>query len=272
MLVIFTDLDGTLLDSGTYSFEPARVALLAVARSGTPLVFCTSKTQPETEDWRKKTGNGHPFVVENGAAVFIPDGYFRAPIDFDRRTDGYGVIELGRPYSELRSFLVGAGGRLNALIRGFGDMTTEEIAERCAFSKTEAAAAARRGYDEPFVMGGGGEALGRLEEEAAAAGLKVVRGGRFFHLLGAGTGKGEALRILCELYTGEYGPVETAALGDSRNDGDMLAAADRAFLVRKKDGTHEDMDVPGLVLVNGKGPTGWAEAVIPMLSGKHSAD
>ncbi len=263
MLIVFTDLDGTLLDPGTYSFEPARAALMALERSGIPLVFCTSKTRAETEVWRERTGNKHPFIVENGSAVFVPEGYFRMSVDTGFRSGGFAVIELGRPYLELRSYLSGTG----LPIRGFGDMDVGEISRVCGFSMEEAEAASDRGYDEPFIMTGGEKALAGLVRDAAAAGFKIVRGGRFLHLMGAGAGKGRAVGIVRDLYEREYGTVETAALGDSLNDMDMLAAADRAFLIRKGDGTYETMDIPGLARTPGAGPAGWAEAVTALLVG-----
>jgi hypothetical protein len=67
-LVVFTDLDGTLLDHATYSFGPARPALDALAAAGVPVVLCTSKTRagPSTGD---RPSRHAPFVVENGGAV-----------------------------------------------------------------------------------------------------------------------------------------------------------------------------------------------------------
>ena len=99
-LVVFTDLDGTLLDHGTYSFEPARPGLEALLEAGIPLVFCTSKTRLETERWRRALANVHPFIVENGGAVYVPEGYFGSGVRFDRRDGGYDVLEFGRPYAD----------------------------------------------------------------------------------------------------------------------------------------------------------------------------
>jgi len=264
-MIIFSDLDGTLLDHENYSFEAARPALEAVARSGWPLVFCTSKTRAETEAWREKTGNVHPFIVENGAAVFIPVGYFRVTFDFDREDGQYAIIELGTRYAALRRFLVEARTRIDPAIRGFGDMTVDEIAGLCGFSRAEAEMAARREYDEPFVMAGGEEALGNLEREALLSGLKVIRGGRFYHLIG-GSDKGKAVRLLRRLFETERGRVEAVALGDSRNDIDMLAAVDRAVLVQKWNGTYEDnINIPGVIYAPGAGPEGWNRAVMALL-------
>src|SRR4030042_1984828 len=101
----FTALAGALLDHATCAFEPARPALEALAAAGIPLILCTSKTRAETERWRRALGNAHPFIVENGGAVFIPEGYFAFDAGFDRREGGYGILELGRPYAELRRAL-----------------------------------------------------------------------------------------------------------------------------------------------------------------------
>ena len=73
--VIFTDLDGTLLDEN-YSYEKAVPALKLVKKKNIPVIICTSKTGKETEEYRKKIGNEDPFIVEGGAAIVIPKEYF----------------------------------------------------------------------------------------------------------------------------------------------------------------------------------------------------
>ncbi|MBP1733392.1 MAG: mannosyl-3-phosphoglycerate phosphatase, partial [Deltaproteobacteria bacterium] len=68
-IVIFTDLDGTLLDSMTYSFEPARPALRKLKDLGIPLIICSSKTRLEIERYRQEFGSLYPFVAENGGGI-----------------------------------------------------------------------------------------------------------------------------------------------------------------------------------------------------------
>ncbi|MBI5025340.1 MAG: HAD-IIB family hydrolase [Nitrospirae bacterium] len=76
-LIIFTDLDGTLLDYHTYSFEKAGPAIELLKKKDIPLVICSSKTRAEIEYYRKKLGNHHPFISENGGGIFIPKDYFK---------------------------------------------------------------------------------------------------------------------------------------------------------------------------------------------------
>ena len=74
--VIFTDLDGTLLDRQTYSWEQAASAINWVKERRIPLVFCSSKTRVEQEVIQAELNIAEPFIVENGSAIFFPEGYF----------------------------------------------------------------------------------------------------------------------------------------------------------------------------------------------------
>ena len=75
-LIIFSDLDATLLDHYTYSFIPAEEALKLASVKGIDIIFTTSKTRVEIDIYRKKLGNKNPFIAENGGALFIPERSF----------------------------------------------------------------------------------------------------------------------------------------------------------------------------------------------------
>ena len=70
--VIYTDLDGTLLDHHTYSFEEALETVHALRDRGIPIVPCTSKTRAETAELMHAAGLFGPMIVENGAAIWVP--------------------------------------------------------------------------------------------------------------------------------------------------------------------------------------------------------
>ena len=73
--VVFSDLDGTLLDEN-YSFEVAQPVIARLKALNVPIVLCSSKTRLEIEYFRTKMGINDPFISENGAAIFVPSGYF----------------------------------------------------------------------------------------------------------------------------------------------------------------------------------------------------
>ncbi len=74
--LIFTDMDGTLLDHHTYSFEAAKPTLTSLAERNIPVIPTTSKTFVELLELRETIGLTGPFIVENGAAAYIPHGFF----------------------------------------------------------------------------------------------------------------------------------------------------------------------------------------------------
>ena len=152
-LIIVTDLDGTLLDSKSYSFEDARPALEQIRKSDIPLVLCSSKTRAELEVWRDRLKNRHPFVAENGGGIFIPEGYFPFPVDGEKR-GGYRVVSFGMSYAGIREHFVRLRDELRIPVTGFGDMTPAGIAALTGLSLDEAVLAKQREYGEPFVFPG----------------------------------------------------------------------------------------------------------------------
>ena len=266
--VIFSDLDGTLLHPRTYSWEKARPALDAVHRKGVPLVLVTSKTRAEAEIWRERLDNRHPFIVENGGGIFIPQGYFPFPVGGDLR-DGYHVITLGMPYDAVRKRFTELRERLGARVRGFGDMTAEEVADLTGLSRADAQLAQRRDFGEPFIF------QGRTDERFLQAiegmGMRWTRG-RLYHLMGDHH-KGRAVTMLCRFFERRFGAVTTIGVGDGLNDLPFLLVVDRPVLVRKLSGAHEtQMDIPGLFRTRSVGPAGWNEALSELLAGDDSPE
>jgi mannosyl-3-phosphoglycerate phosphatase len=266
-VVVFTDLDGTLLDHFTYSFDAAVPALRLLKEKAVPLVICSSKTRKEIEYYREKLHNHHPFVSENGGGIFIPRGYFAFEVlcpGFSVSDENdYKVIRLGAAYPDLRRAMEEL--RTEGFpVKGFGDMAVAEVAELTRMSLEEAAAAKERDFDEPFIIEGEHAETPRLVDAIRARGFTHTRG-RFHHLMG-GSDKGKAVSILSELYRKKLGDISTIALGDSPNDLPMLEKADFPVLIEKPGGGWDPLiDAPNLIRADGVGPEGWNRAVLKLL-------
>lgn len=259
--VVFTDLDETLLERATYSFDKARIALFLLREKNIPLVICSSKTRAEIERYRKALMNSHPFISENGGGIFVPSGYFRDMCGYEATAEnGYLVLTMGTVYAGLRDAIHGL--REEGFdVRGFGDMSTEEVSEVTGLSEEEAALARQRQFDEAFVFRGD---VAALRKAAGRRGLRLAEG-RLLHLTG-GNDKGRAVEILKSLYTANYGKSVFIALGDSPADIPMLEKADYPVLVMKEDGAYEPrVKVPNLIRAAGIGPEGWNSAVIELI-------
>lgn len=260
--LIFTDVDGTLLDPVSYSFREALPALDVIQQRGIPLILCSSKTRAELETYRHSLNNHHPFISENGGGIFIPLGYFSIPVAA-RLSDGYQVITLGMPYAEIKYRFARIRKRLPVPVRGFADMSAEEVARLTGLSPAVASLAKQREFDEAFVFEG--EPVERFLRAIESEGMHWTRG-RLFHVMGDHD-KGRAVSILKSLYERQYGPVVSIGLGDAMNDVPMLQSVDRPVLVMRMDGSFDSrMSFSEMQKTQRPGPPGWSDAVLQLLA------
>jgi mannosyl-3-phosphoglycerate phosphatase len=264
MDVVFTDLDGTLLEHSTYSFAEAEPALDLLRRLHIRLVICTSKTRSEVEFWRKLLGNEHPFIVENGGALVLPVGYFSHDVPGAIRRDGYLMLQLGTPYAELVEALRSASEESGCRVLGFSQMSVAEVSEHCQMSLPQAALAKVREFDEPFLL---------VEQEKARdlfaaielRGKRWTRGGRFYHILGDND-KAAAVRLLLSQYQAAERSVHSVGLGDGLNDAPFLNVVDVPILIRTPWLERLQALVPRGKPTDLPGPRGWSQAILDLYS------
>lgn len=246
-IIVFTDLDGTLLDHASYSHAPARPALERLRRAGIPLVLASSKTADEMIPLRAELGfEGVPMICENGAGIV-----------WDRPPEGDG-------YARLRAALDALPDALRRRFEGFGDMDPARISKVTGLPEEAARRAARRLFSEPGLWHGSAEDEARFVDAAKAAGLAAQRGGRFL-TLGPGAVKADRMAEIA----GRYGHPVTIALGDAPNDAGMLAAADHGFLLANPHAPPVP-ELPGeregrIRRLSEPGPEGWNLAVNDIL-------
>ncbi len=252
--IIYTDLDGTLLDHDNYSYDAVEHTLEKLKSKDIPVVICTSKTRAEIESFRKKIGNNHPFISENGGGIFIPKNYFDFKFDYDKTENDYYVIALGPKYDKLVDTINKVKETFE--IKSFIDMTPEEIADDANLDIESAKLAKKREFDIPFKVKNV-ESEEKIERIIRENNLKYTKGGRYYHLVGDNN-KGKAVEILTDLYKKKYEDVFTIGIGDSRNDFSMLDSVDRGYLVMKKNEEYvsKDYNPAGEI-----GPKGWKRVV-----------
>jgi len=254
-IVIFTDLDGTLLDDN-YSFEDAELGLELLKKYSIPLIFCSAKTKAEQEVIRKEMGINDPFIVENGSAIYIPKGHFRK--SYGKDAGDYEVVILGIESREI----IGEIKRLREKykIRNYYFMSVEEVSEVTGLDLEDARRAKMREFGETIVKADE-VALEELKKK-----FEVVPGGRFIQVYGKGADKGEAVRILTEMYREEYGNVVTVGIGNAQNDLPMLKAVENPAIVKNSDGSWANLDIKNLYRAERIGPAGWVDVVKKYIS------
>ena len=260
-LVVFTDLDGTLLDHHDYSWTAAEPALERLRDLQIPLVLNSSKTRSEISALRHELENHHPFVVENGSAVYTPKGYFEASDPGTETLEEFEVEFLAPPRSEILRILHSIRRRHGFRFRGFSDFSLQEIQQNTGLGFDAARAAAQRDGTEPLLWQDENRSPADLAKALEGKGLRLVAGGRFWHAMGP-VDKGNATRFLLDRFKAAHPSLQSMALGDSANDIDMLCSVDYPVVIPRLKGSPLD---PGplshLVRAPSPGPAGWRWAV-----------
>lgn len=243
--VVFTDLDGTLLDFRTYRPSPPAVALLRdLAELRILVIPVSSKTAAEVRPLMAEVGLVGPAVAEGGPVIVSEKG--------SEQVTGPCRADLVAVLHQLKDRGWG--------IRGMSEMSVEEVMELTGLGWGAALRAMTRSASEPFVMAGDSS---RFEEEdiaeaAAALGASLTRGGRFRHLLGRGMDKGAGVRAVLPLIYAVEG-VKTAAIGDAWNDLPMLEEVELGFLLGNA--VEPEAVPPGVTRLERTGPQGFVDAV-----------
>jgi len=255
-VIVFTDLDGTLLDHTSYDYAPAHPTLDRLLRQDIPLVLASSKTAAEMVPLRRDLQFEHcPAICENGAGVVAA----RAAPDSN-----------SQEYVKLREALDTVPGDLRACFEGFGDMSLARISEVTGLSPDNARLAAQRAFSEPGIWTGSDDAQDQFLSHLRAHGITARRGGRFLTLSFGGTKADQMHRICAELVR-----TTTIALGDAPNDFEMLNAADYAIVLPNAHGhpvrvTKNDMSK--VIHADQPGPTGWHASLGAVLTNLGVAD
>jgi mannosyl-3-phosphoglycerate phosphatase family protein len=262
-LVIYTDLDGSLLDHDSYSHTPADVLLAELETHGIPVILASSKTYAEQVSLRKELGNQHPFMVENGAAVYMPVDYFAIQPPGTIRQNGYWVKRFSLPRAHWLEILAAVAAEFGGDFTRFTDMDTLRIASLTGLSIDAAARAARREFGEPVHWTGSDQARAMFIQALQQKGAHVLQGGRFLHVSGD-CDKGSAMQWLQSQFGRQFdGNIPPSlAVGDSQNDAAMLEAADYALVIHSPSAAAPSLSRSGRILHSRiPGPAGWDEGV-----------
>jgi len=258
--IVFSDLDGTLLDHETYLFDAARPALNALKARDIPLILASSKTRAEMKCLAPQLGAAG-LIFENGGDVIWPEG-LGAAVD--------GSVQ-SPDYASIRAMLDSLPGELRKMVQGFGDMSNEEVASVTGLPPDAARLARQREHSEPFVFSGSAAQLLEIEAAADSLGWQLVRGGRFNTITGRNT-KATRLEQIARAYAAMQSDgmqVYTIALGDAPNDAAMIEAAGRGFIIANPYGTQvpvlEGEDSGRITRSTLPGPAGWSESVLQAL-------
>lgn len=262
-------MDGSLLDHDTYSHADADELLAWLRNKQIPVIPVTSKTRAEVLVLREQLNNHHPFIVENGAAIFSPLSYFKHDVMGVIERDGYQLKEFVASRSHWQLILDNVGTHLNEAFISFAQAGVEGVMEMTGLAIDEARLASQREFGEPLKWVGTEEQFDAFSQYIASQDGQLLRGGRFVHLSGR-CDKGLALQWLLSEYQQHYvsKSIVSIALGDSHNDTAMLEAADHAIVIRSPAHNYPALNNDAhqhVYKTKQLGPRGWVEGVTHVL-------
>lgn len=259
--LVISDMDGTLLNHHDYQVQAALPMLEQLELAGIPVIFNTSKTFAELKDWVTLLDNKHPFIVENGSAIYIPENYFPYGYKYEILSDvktesGFRIIVTGIEIQSIKNYLK----KIAPDAIDFTQCSLQQAIEVTGLTESESEAAQTRQFSVPLMFTDEIKQQA-FAEQAKQDGFGILQGGRFLHVLGL-CDKGKSMQLLKRLYGNLYQKsFGLIALGDSPNDLAMLEQADSPVIVKSPSSASIKLENPAAIVTRNEAPEGWVEGV-----------
>ncbi len=262
-LILFTDVEGTLLDIHTHEWQAASGWLSRLKQHQVPVVLCSSKTAAEMMLLQKELGlESLPLIAENGAVIQLADSW--------NDDENFPRLITGSPHEEIQHVLRQLRDTEGFKFTTFSDVSEQTIAEWTGMNLRHAALARLHEASETLIWRDSDEKMREFSALLATLGLQFVQGARFWHVLDERGGKAQAVTWLLSRYQQREGFRRIAiGLGDGPNDAPLLNTTDFAVVVKglNRDGVILSDDRPERVYhTRESGPHGWREGLDYWLS------
>ena len=258
-LIVFTDLDGCLLNKHDYDWSAASATLETLRARRVPVIMNSSKTVPEMTELANELGlSGNTFISENGSVIYW--GNEVLGLEHGRQAGEIEVIGTSRD----RILKVLHDLKQRYRFRSFADLGLSGVVNETQLSDAKAQLALARQGTEPLLWEDTEEH--RLEFAQALHGnqLSLTKGGRFWHVAGQ-TNKGKAMQIVAVRLSHADDKTILAAIGDSPIDQSMLDVADVPIGIPTTAGLGVSVDPQRGIVAAELGAAGWASAITQLL-------
>ncbi|POP47598.1 mannosyl-3-phosphoglycerate phosphatase-related protein [Superficieibacter electus] len=267
-LLVFTDLEGTLLESHTWDWQPAAPWLDRLKEAGIPVILCSSKTSAEMLQIQKELNlEGLPFIAENGAVIQL-DAHWQDEAHFPRLIAGSPQQEIIRILNQLRE-------KEGFKFTTFSDVDEQVISDWTGLNNVHATLARQQEASETLIWRDSDERMADFAATLTSLGMHFVQGARFWHVHDRSADKAQAVSFLLNLYQQREGKRRTTlGLGDGPNDAPLLDVVDYAVVVKglTRDGIKLQRNDPQRVYHTAQeGPAGWSEGMAHFFPSHHPA-
>ncbi len=251
-VVIFTDLDGSLLHRDTFKFDTIKDYIKSLVNRGVIIIPNSSKTEKEIEKFIEELGINLPYISENGSSIH---GLNLITSNFPDK------LVLSREKEEI--------------LKIFENKVPEKLKEKCfqilKMSKKEKENilgqkdeklkdALNRKYTLPFLFKGDKNEKNRLLKILNSNSLTFQEGGRVSNLCD-NINKVKSMNRVIKILKKTEDKIKTIAVGDNFNDLEMLRNCDIPCLVFNDQFKLDQININNLIFSNKPSPEGWADVI-----------
>ena len=256
-ILIFTDLDGSLLNHNNFDFKKIKDFILNCISRGIKIIPNTSKTHTEINIFFDQLGQRLPFVCENGAAIHN--------------------LNLLHPEIKSEESSLIFSRSLNEILEVFKNNIPIEFQKKCIFVRDMSPKdqmdvlglndkflphALNREYSMPLIFEGSKDNIIEFTTLLKKIGMKLHEGGRVLNICD-NCSKGKAMKILIKMLNDNFNlKTHTIVVGDSPNDISMLNDCDQPCVIPLP-GNRNLIELKDhkIIRATKSAPEGWEEVV-----------
>ena len=251
-ILIFTDLDGTLLDRDTFKFDKIRDYLKKLLSKGIFIIPNTSKTEREILEFNNELGSSLPYISENGAVI--------SGLDLLNSNLPKELILSREKDNLIKIFENSVPLNLQDKCKWLNEMDKKKQSLIFGLENEKLKLALDRKYTVPFIFEGPKNEKKELSKIVKKSGLALQEGGRVINLTDK-VNKAKALQVFVRFFKKNNKNIKTIAVGDNYNDLDMLKTSDFPCLVFNDKFTLDQIPINNLIITNKPSPEGWADVI-----------
>ena len=251
-VVIFTDLDGSLLHRDTFQFDTIKDYIKSLVSKGVIIIPNSSKTEKEIENFIEELGVNLPYISENGSSIH---GLNLITSNFPDK------LILSRGKEELLNIFENkVPEKLKEKCFQISKMSKKEKENILGQKDEELKDALNRKYTLPFLFKGDKNEKNRLLKILNSNSLTLQEGGRVSNLCD-NINKVKSMNRVIKILKKTEDKIKTIAVGDNFNDLEMLRNCDIPCLVFNDQFKLDQININNLIFSNKPSPEGWADVI-----------
>ena len=252
-IIIFTDLDGSLLDKDTFEFHEIKDYFRDLVSKGIKIIPNSSKTKAELSNFNKQYNLNLSFIAENGSSIHglnlihenLPNNIFLS------RT----VDEIYKIYNQ------NVTDNLKEKVTFILNLKSNEQQEIFGLSLEKMSLAIKRDHSIPIQFNGTESEKKEFIKIMKNSGLTIQTGGRIMNVcdnVNKSVAMSEAIRLMTKELDNE---IITIGVGDNENDIEMIKMTDYPCLVKNENFDSSLINIDNLIKSDEPSPNGWSDVI-----------